>query len=75
MARKLILEIKDLMKIIGTSRYQTAAKEHRAIRDALGLGKYLTVRQYCAYAKLPFEEVLAFLLGESSHPETDLDQV
>lgn len=71
---KLLLTIKDLMKIKGTDNYNTAHLEHKGIRDALGNGKrkrHLTIKEYCDYESLPYEEILAFLKGESLFPASD----
>lgn len=72
---KFLLSIKDLMRIRGLSRYNSAQEEHQTIRDALSEGgekRYLTVREYCDYESLPYDEVIAFLTGDAPHPENGL---
>lgn len=75
---KFLLSIKDLMRIRGLNRYNSAQKEHQAIRDVLTQGethkKYLTVREYCDYTGLPYSEVQDFLCGESTHPANSLGE-
>jgi len=72
---KFLLTIKDLMRIRGLSRYNSAQEEHQTIRDALSDGKekkYLTVQEYCTFETLPYDEVIAFLTGDAPHPENGL---
>lgn len=73
-----LLSIKDLMKIRGLTRYNTAQKEHQAIRNSISPDqpkRYLTIEEYCEHEALPLEQVLAFLNGETAHPENGLDKV
>lgn len=58
----IFLTIKDLMRLLGTDCYFTAAKEHKAIRDALNKkDKRLTIREYCRYEELDFKYVWGYL--------------
>lgn len=50
------------MRLLGTECYFTAAKEHKAIRDALRKNdKRLTIREYCKYEELDFKYVWGYL--------------
>lgn len=56
------LTVKDLMRLTGTNNYFSAAKSHRAIRDAIAPDKRkLTIQEYCKYEGVVYEEVMAFL--------------
>ena len=56
------LTIKDLMKITGSYSYDGTGNTHRAIRDAIGKNKRkLTIREYCEYEGVSFEEIWEFL--------------
>ena len=62
MDKGIYLTIKDLMKITGSYSYDGAGNTHRAIRDAIGKNKRkLTIREYCAYEGVSFEEIWEFL--------------
>lgn len=52
---------KEIELITGLSRNR-AYLEHLAIRDALGkTGKRLTVREFCKYNLLDYDEVVAYI--------------
>ena len=56
------LTIQDLMKLTGSYSYFGTAKSHRAIRDSIAEGKRkLTIREYCTYEGVSFDEVWEFL--------------
>ncbi len=53
---------KDILVLYGWHSLRSAQREHRRIRDALGIGKgLLTVKQFCSYKKLDVEEVISYL--------------
>lgn len=53
---------KDILILYGWQNIRSAQREHRRIRDALGIGQgLLTVRQFCSYKKLEEEEVISYL--------------
>lgn len=73
---QILLTVKDLMRIKQTDRYNTARVELRAICDALAQGgkkRYITIKEYCEFESLPYEEVYAFLTGDAPHPSEGLD--
>jgi len=56
------LTIQDLMKLTGTYSYQGSSKTHRTIREAIAPNKRkLTIKEYCAYESISFDEVWEFL--------------
>lgn len=58
----IFLTIKDYMRIMDTDHYDSAQRAHKAIRDAIAPGKRrLTIREYCAFEKLPYNEIWRFL--------------
>lgn len=60
----IFLNIKDLMKLLGSNNYSSCANQHKVIRDCIAQGKKkLTVKEYCDYEKLDFNEVWKFLKG------------
>jgi len=45
-----------------TSTFKVAQKEHKTVRDALGKkSNRLTVKEYCEYFELDFQEIVSFL--------------
>jgi hypothetical protein len=61
------LTVQDLMKLTGSYSYFGAAKSHRGIRDSIAEGKRkLTIREYCTYEGVSFEEVWDFLRIKSN---------
>ncbi len=73
MPKKILFYISDLQRITGFS-YDYASKVHRGIRDAIGARKHLTIRQYCKFEGLPYEEIYNFLTGQSAHPQSGLSE-
>lgn len=62
MDKGIFLTIKDLMRITGVENYYSVARAHLAIRDAICKGKRkLTIREYCKYEGLDYDEMLKFL--------------
>lgn len=60
----IFLEIKQLMQLTGTNSYKSAQKQHKTIREAIAPGKRkLTIREYCQYEGLNYDEVIAVLKG------------
>ena len=58
----IFLTIKDLMRLMDTDHYDSAQRAHKAIRDAIASNKKkLTIKEYCDFEKLPYEEVWEFL--------------
>ncbi|MHB8260459.1 MAG: hypothetical protein ACYDCN_08530 [Bacteroidia bacterium] len=56
------LSIKDLMSVTGTYSYSATARAHKGIRDAIAPNKRkITIREYCEYEGVSFDEVWAFL--------------
>lgn len=71
MPKKILFYIADLQRITGFS-YDHAQREHKAIRDALGCKRHLTVEQYCEFEGLPYDEIYSFLVGDAPHPGRDI---
>ena len=73
----IFLSIKDLMLITGSDSYNSTQREHAALRAALETDKVntkkkhagkrgkrkITIKEYCEYELLDFEEVWKFLRG------------
>ncbi|MDP1801197.1 MAG: hypothetical protein Q8L81_07595 [Bacteroidota bacterium] len=58
----IFLTIKDLMKLIGSDSYKSAAREHLAIRDAMKKKvKKITIKEYCEFEMLDFAYVWGYL--------------
>ena len=58
----IFLTAKDLMKLNGSSNYNSCANLHRAIRDSITTGKKkLTVKEYCDHEKIDFAYVWDFV--------------
>ena len=52
------ISVKDMMELMGTTRYTTAWKRHKSIREAISPGKKgLTVKEYCKYEGYSEEEI------------------
>ena len=61
----IFLTAKDLMKLNGSTNYNSCANLHRAIRDAIEKGKRkLTVKEYCEYEKIDFDYIWKTLRGK-----------
>lgn len=59
---KLLLTVKDLMKVMGYTNYDASCRKHKAIRDSIKLGKkHLTVKEFCEAMDLPLEAVIESL--------------
>jgi len=58
----LLITSKEIQAITGYT-FKAAQKEHRAVRDALGKtkSKRLTVKEYCEYYELDYNEIVIFL--------------
>ena len=55
----IFLTVKDLMILTGSNSYKSAAKSHRAIRNAIADKKRkLTIQEYCRFEQLDFTEIL-----------------
>lgn len=79
MEKGIFLSIKDLMLLNGTNNYNSAQREHAALRSALEIDnpkvekrlagrlrytkRRITIREYCDYMQLDFEEIWKFLRG------------
>lgn len=60
----IFLSVKDLMLLMDTDHYDSAQRAHKGIRDAIATDKRkLTIREYCEFEKVPFEEIWEFLRG------------
>ena len=56
------LSVKDLMRLMGTHNYGSAAKRHKKIRESILPGKRsLTLREYCAFEGCDPAEIWAIL--------------
>jgi hypothetical protein len=56
------LTIRDLMTLTGLYSYSGAGKAHRIMRDAMAPNKKkITIREYCEYEGVSFDEVWEFL--------------
>lgn len=52
----------DIMLITGNFGERAAQREHQTIRDSLGIKtKRLSVKQYCQYWNLDYDEIIEFL--------------
>jgi hypothetical protein len=57
----LFITAKEISLVTGL-HIRNAQKEHQQIRDTFGRkGRKLTIRQFCLYNELDYEEVVAFL--------------
>lgn len=82
-SKGIFLSIKDLMLLNGSDSYVATQREHSALRSVLeeekpkmkkrlaGRGKCLkrkiTIREYCEYMQLDYQEVWDFLRGETKN--------
>ena len=63
----LFLSVEHLMSLMNLKEHQrrAAQREHHAVRDCLAkkLGKKrkLTIREYCQYYEIPYEDVISEL--------------
>ena len=58
----IFLSIKDLMRITGSSNYNSCANHHRALRDRICKEKKkITIHEYCEHDKIEFTHVWKFL--------------
>lgn len=58
----ILITPKDIMLLTGINCERTAQKEHLTIRDSLGITtKRLTIKKYCDYWEMDYEEVANFL--------------
>ena len=52
------------MRLMDTHHYDSAQRAHKGIRDAIAPDKRkLTIKEYCEFEKVPFEEIWEFLRG------------
>ena len=57
----LLISTKEIQAITGFT-FKVAQKEHKTVRDALGKkSNRLTVKEYCEYFELDFQEIVSFL--------------
>ncbi len=64
------LTIRDLMELTGSNSYTGTARSHLAIRDAIAPDKRkITIREYCQYEGVSFEEVWEFLRAKKNKAE------
>ena len=58
----ILITPKEIQALTGSS-LNAAQKEHKAVRDALGKkkSKRLTVKEYCDYFELDWDEVVSYL--------------
>lgn len=67
------LTVRDLMKLTGSYSYFGTAKSHRGIRDSIAPDKRkLTIREYCTYEGVSFEEVWEFLRAKPAKKQNPL---
>lgn len=53
---------RDIQLITGTTSENSAWREHRQVRDALGKkGRRLSIKEYCSYWELDLNETIEFL--------------
>lgn len=65
MATGLLLSTKDLMKLTGSTSYQSVLQPHRAIRESMGKGKRkLTIGEYCKFEIIEYTYVCSYLQGK-----------
>ena len=58
----MLLTVSDILLITGGSCANSAYREHLQIRDSLGKKrKRLSIKEYCAYWELDYEETVEFL--------------
>lgn len=63
------LSVKDLMRLMGTQNYGSAAKRHKKIREAILPGKRsLTIKEYCAFEGCDLAEIWAILRPGKAMP-------
>ena len=61
MEGRIFMTIRDLQELLGV-HYDTACKIHLGIRDSLRKkSKYITIKEYCKYEEVDFEEVWNYL--------------
>lgn len=71
----IFLTIKDLQRLLGCDNYKSAARQHLAIRDALGKkGNKLTIKEYCACEDLDFNYVWNYLREKPFRVKPDRTQ-
>ena len=52
------------MRLMDTHHYDSAQRAHKGIRDTIAVDKRkLTIKEYCEFEKVPFEEIWEFLRG------------
>jgi len=57
----LLISTKEVQAITGFT-FKVAQREHKTVRDALGKkSKRLSVKEYCDYFELDFQEVVSLL--------------
>jgi hypothetical protein len=57
----LLITAKEVQRITGFT-LKVAQREHRCVRDSLGKkSKRLTVKEYCNYFELDYQEIVIFL--------------
>ena len=57
----LLITTKEIQAITGFT-FKVAQREHKTVRDALGKkSKRLSVKEYCEYFELDYQEIVSFL--------------
>lgn len=53
------ITIKEVQRLLGCQQYNTALRQHQAARKAFNKkSKYLTIKEYCLYLEVNYEEIL-----------------
>lgn len=68
----IFLTVKDLMLLLGITKYENARKKHKQIRDALSTGtrskRLLTIKEYCDYELVSISEIWRVIRPNSRNP-------
>jgi len=58
----ILVTVKEIQIIIGSSSYEVARREHQKVRQALKkTSKYLTLKEYCEYFEIPYNDAIEFI--------------
>ena len=58
----MLITPRDIQLITGSNCDNSSRREHRTVRDALGKkSKRLSIKEYCDYWELDFQETVEFL--------------
>lgn len=56
------IRIKEVQILLGCNQYNTALRHHKAARKALHKkSKYLTVKEFCNFMDMNYEQVLEYI--------------